>query len=486
MLALRRAPRAWPGALSLSVICAFSLLVPTLATAASRAPARAIRPAVLTQPASGITPTTARLKAVVNPRGRTTRYWFQYGRGRRYGRSTAARLTRPRRRRVLISEPVTGLAPLTTYHYRIVATNCRRCRRGTSRGRDLTLTVGGYENPAYPSADVADPYVLDNGGLHRDYWAFATGDLFPILHSTDLVHWASAGSAMSSRPAWVIRSGDWHPWAPSVVRAPESCPGTSSSSCYVMYYVGLSAQSGANCVAVATATAPGGPYTDLGPLTNGTSDASDRPVGCGDDSGYGEIDPSWFVDPRDGRLYLYISEDFACAPGSTACTAANSRLAPTISVIPMSRDFIHPSGPRVPLLSGAAGTWESSGLSVPTVEGPTVIAHEGLYYLMYSGGSWRSAYGMGYAVAMSPTGPFMKYPSNPILAQRASVMSTGGGDTPVVGPRGGTWIVYHGRSGSYAAGRTLRIDPFLWRPLPDAPDAPMIWGPTYTPQPFQP
>jgi hypothetical protein len=92
---------------------------------------------------------------------------------------------------------------------------------------------------------------------------------------------------------------------------------------------------------------------------------------------------------------------------------------------------------------------------------------------------------MGYATATSPTGPFTKAATNPILGQIPPVFSPGGGDTPVVGPRGGTWMVYHGRTGSYAIPRTLRIDPFSWRPSAGT-DVPVLGGPTSTAQPLEP
>jgi beta-xylosidase len=378
-----------------------------------------------------------------------------------------------------------GLSPPTTYHYRVAATNCHRCARGTSYGADGTFTVPGYQNPVY-AADAPDPYVLDNGDAHHDYRAFTTGNLFPLLRSSDLVHWTSVGTAMSDRPAWVLQSGDWHPWAPNVAAVSQPCPGTSSTSCYVMYYVGLSARTHANCVAIATATSPGGPYVDQGPLSGDALDASGRPVGCGDDHGYGVIDPSLFVDPGDHQPYLYVSEDFACAPTSSSCTSANSVLKPTISVIPLTSDYMHAAGPRKALFSGDGRTWEATDVAAPTVEGPAAMVHGGTYYLLYSGGNWRSAYGMGYATAPSPTGPFAKAPTNPTLSPTSAVLSPGGGDALVTGPHGGSWLMYHGRAGSYSNPRTLRVDPFSWRAAAPAPDTPVIGGPTSTPQGNQP
>lgn len=424
---------------------------------------------------------TATLTATVNPKGRRTTYWFQYGTSTWYGHQTRPHSAGRGRHARHVSMAVAGLAPLTTYHYRVVATTCHACRRGTIYGRDATFVVAGYQNPVYGDGEP-DPYVLDNGGHHNDYWLYRTGNLFPMLHSRDLVHWSSAGTALSALPTWVVQSGDWHPWAPSVVNVSQPCPGTSSSSCYVMFYVGLSAQTDANCVAVATSTSPAGPFSDQGPLSNGTLDTSGRPIGCGDDSGFGVIDPSPFVDPATHLPYLYVSEDWACPQPSTYCTQTNGHLQPTISVIPLSSNFLQAAGPRTPLFSGDPGSWENAGTSVPTVEGPSALLHNGTYYVLYSGGNWRTTYGMGYATGPSPVGPFTKSSRNPILTRTATVLSPGGGDDLVTGPHGRTWLVYHGRSGSYAALRTLRIDPFSWTPTASGPDAPVISGPTSSPQ----
>jgi beta-xylosidase len=327
----------------------------------------------------------------------------------------------------------------------------------------------------YAAAPVPDPFILDVGGRHNDYYSFNTGGLFPVLHSTDLINWTPVGLAMSSRPSWAVQTGDWHPWSPSVIQTAAPCPGSTSLGCFVMYYVGLSAQYGVNCVAVATSSKPQGPYTDKGPLD--TVPPSSTPVGCGDDASGGNIDPSPFLD-TDGQAYLYVSSNFALSGGTSV-------FQPTISVIPLSPTLRAASGSRSSLFAGSPGTWEASNAGTPTVENPTMVKHNGLYYLLYSGGGWRGAYGMGYATSSSPTGPFTKA-ATPILAETNDVKSPGGGDTPVVGPDGGTWMAYHGRSGSRDAPRVLRIDRFVWTGQTGGPDVPVIAGPSSTPQPERP
>jgi hypothetical protein len=432
-------------------------------------------PIPATGPARAITQTSAAVGGTVNPAGESTRYHFDYGPTAAYGRSTRARQAGWGNGNIRGTARISRLQPASVYHYRVVA----KSSAGTVYGADrIFVTAGYYRNPLYTRTAMPDPFVLDNGGRHNDYWAYATGNRFPMLHSTNLVNWSPAGTAMAGRPSWVTTAADWHPWGPSVLSSNQPCPGATSGGCYIMYYTGLSAQLNVNCIGVATSPTPSGPFVDHGPLDLASDATPGLPLGCGDDSGRGNIDPSAFIDPT-GRPYLYVSTNQVCADGS--CSRA-----PTISVIPLSADYLHAASGRIPLFTGAAATWEATSLQVPTVEGPALELHNGVYYLFYSGGNWRAAYGMGYATSSSPTGPFSKA-SAPILAQSAAVRGPGGGDQLVTGPHGGQWLVYHGRS-SAAAPRTLRLDRVTWTPAasPGAPDSPTINGPTATPQPVRP
>src|SRR5205807_8132704 len=132
--------------------------------------------------------------------------------------------------------------------------------------------------------------------------------------------------------------------------------------------------------------------------------------------------------------------------------------------------LVHEAGVRVALVSGDDGTWDAAGPSVPTVDGRFVELHTGSYYLFYSGGNFQGAYGMGYATASSPAGPFTKSSANPIFTQTSSVLGPGGGDQLVSGPHGGLWLLYAARSWSNSATRTLRLEQFSWHPgSPDPP-----------------
>ena len=352
--------------------------------------------------------------------------------------------------------------------------------RGIWGWRHCTYTNPVFGEPMFGER-AADPMTLRVG--EGNYYAYATGTNFPILRSPDLVHWTRAGTALATRPSWLVPTGDSHPWAPSVLRSGRPCPGAGAGPCYFLYYTGLSGQHTplTHCVGVAFSPLPGGPFTDRGPLPaeNGGLDSSGRPPGCGDDAGYSHIDPAPFVD-ADGRTYLYLTTDRRCtteSPGQ-ACT-----LLPTISVIPLAPDLTHASGSRKALFGGTAGTWEQQGTGPPVVENPWVERRpDGRYYLFYSGGSYLAGYGMGYATASTPTGdagptPFVKSASNPILKEANGVLGPGGGSI-IRGPHGKDWLVYHARATDYTQPRTLRLDSVVW----GSRGGVSITGPTSSPR----
>jgi arabinan endo-1,5-alpha-L-arabinosidase len=332
------------------------------------------------------------------------------------------------------------------------------------------VTGPTFRNPVFGNA--ADPMVLDRGTTHSSYFMYATGGGFPTARSSDLVHWSDAGLAMPPRPAWAQQTGDYNPWAPSVIEKPQPCPGSATGPCFVMFFTSKHAAMDppSNCIGVATSPDPAGPFTDRGPLASpgGEADQSGRPIGCGDDGGYSNIDPAPFVDAG-GAAYLYLSTGHRCATPAPHLACPWDR---TISVIPLRQDLLAANASRKPLFASGS-EWESS-----VVENPWVRRRGGVYELFYSGGVYTGAYGMGYATGASPSGPFAKSAANPVLHDSSEVKSAGGGSL-VTGPKGGTWVAYHGRSVSVSAPRVLRMDPVRVR----ANGAVAVDGPTTKPQP---
>ena len=148
-----------------TVLIAAGLLVPAGATAA---PAR---PDVTTGPAANVTQTTATLTGSVNPNEAETTYFFEYGPTATYG----ARVPDPPasvgkgNRRVAVTADIGGLAPATTYHYRLVARNAEGVRRGADRTfrtqrQPLGLSLGATPNPVRPGGRTLIAGTLSGTG----------------------------------------------------------------------------------------------------------------------------------------------------------------------------------------------------------------------------------------------------------------------------------------------------------------------------------
>ena len=92
-------------------------------------------PIVRTGTAVELGPTSARPTGSVNPQGRRTTWYFEYGTTTRYGSRTAARSAGSTFGDQSVAALLTPLRTAVTYHYRIVARN----DAGTTRGADLRL-----------------------------------------------------------------------------------------------------------------------------------------------------------------------------------------------------------------------------------------------------------------------------------------------------------------------------------------------------------
>jgi hypothetical protein len=106
-----------------------------LAAAAPSAAQAAIAPSVSTGGAGKVTQSSARLTGKVDPQGSPTTYVFQYGPTKAYGAQTPDSSAGSKSNAKAVIGDIVGLAPATTYHYRLVATS----PAGTTRGSDRTL-----------------------------------------------------------------------------------------------------------------------------------------------------------------------------------------------------------------------------------------------------------------------------------------------------------------------------------------------------------
>ena len=302
----------------------------------------------------------------------------------------------------------------------------RRAAAATARGATFT-------NPVM-AGDFPDPSVVRVGA---DYWATATSSEwapeFPLLHSRDLVNWEIVGAVFQKRPTW--SKGNY--WAPEI---------SYEDGRFYIYYVARNKEKKAGqkdeplCVAVATARAATGPYTDHGPLV------------CQD---VWSIDGFRVRDER-GRPYLLWKED------------GNSVSAPTpIWAQQLSPDGTRLVGERRELIRNDQ-PWEKHA-TLPygdLVEGPAIVRRGGWFYMFYSGNfccARECNYAVGVARSRRLLGPWEKNPANPILAGNDTWRCPGHG-TLVTDSRGRDYMMYHAYQTKdfVYVGRQALLDEVVW------------------------
>lgn len=249
---------------------------------------------------------------------------------------------------------------------------------------------------------IGDPTVIFHAGK---YYLYPTGDnhSYDVYISNDLVHWTKGPKVFQSRERGV--------WAPDVFFSRDD------NMFYLYYTVN-------GRIGVAVADRPEGVFKDRGALiSNG-------------------IDAHLFRDD-DGSYFLYYARypDFA------------------IFVQPMESP-VRKKGASVQLISPTEA-WEKKEMAV--TEAPWMIKHQGVYYLLYSGGSADSEdYAIGYATAAHPLGPFTKYRENPIVCKGDGIF--GPGHVSVINDQSGKlWMVYHQQKDEKRGwNRIICIDPLLF------------------------
>ncbi len=108
-----------------------------------------VPPDVATGTASSIGTSSATLNGTVDPNGRDTTYYFEYGSTTGYGTKTSAKSAGSATNAQSESAGITGLQPGGTYHFRIVASS----DAGTSTGKDSTFVTSS--SPAVETGDTA-------------------------------------------------------------------------------------------------------------------------------------------------------------------------------------------------------------------------------------------------------------------------------------------------------------------------------------------
>ncbi|ACU02731.1 glycoside hydrolase family 43 protein [Pedobacter heparinus] len=283
----------------------------------------------------------------------------------------------------------------------------------------------GIINPVL-DINFPDPTVIKVGD---NYYAYATNTYYknknyniPVAVSTDLKTWRVAGDALPKKPDWATKDF----WAPHVLF-------DSKLNKYVMFYSGELGPNTGKCIGVAFSNTPEGPFTDSGtPIISGT--------------GFINIDPFAFIDPKTGKKLLYWGSD-----------------SKPIKVQELTDDwkaFLPGSVAKDVIPTGKEAKYDR------LVEGAWVDYQDGKYYMYYSGDNCCGA-GASYAVLVARAddafGPFQRYGeangtgSSVILEKDTKWMATGHNSIFRDGS-GTAYIAYHALPVNQTTGKAVGTD----------------------------
>ncbi len=238
---------------------------------------------------------------------------------------------------------------------------------------------------------LADPTIFYENGVYYLYGTttgnFPDGEGFQVYTSSDLKKWkgpvgAQNGLALKKGDAFGTKGF----WAPQIFKF--------NGKYQIIYTADEN-------IAMAISDSPLGPFK---------SDSKAPMFNLGK-----QIDPFVFVD-QDGKKYLY----------HVRLTEGNR-----IFVAELKEDL---SGIKEETLKECISgvlPWENTqNVPWPVTEGPTILKHNGLYYMIYSANDFRNPdYAVGYATAKSPYGPWEKAVESPIISRKdLGINGVGHGD----------------------------------------------------------
>lgn len=246
----------------------------------------------------------------------------------------------------------------------LISCNASNHSADKSENRQDTVASGDTVRESIP---LADPYIL----YHEDtYYAYGTSsdEGFEVYYSDNLLEW-------NKHPEMLLKREDsfgekWF-WAPEVYY----------NAINKRFYLFYSAE---EHICVATSDSPLGPFRQETKEPMRTEKA---------------IDSSLFIDDK-GTPYIYF----------VRFTNGN-----VIWVAELEDDWVTIKEETLTMcLETSDSGWETSLGKVN--EGASVIKRDDVYYMLYSANDFRSQdYGVGYAIATSPLGPWKKSAENPIL-----------------------------------------------------------------------
>lgn len=322
------------------------------------------------------------------------------------------------------------------------------CLAGCVSGRSNAQAVpiaSTVSNPARGDvAPVRDPSIIREG---KTYYVFSTdpalhapGQYLPIRCSEDRVTWRLCGHVFTAMPPWVQQAVPQanNLWAPDI---------SFFNGLYHLYY---------------SASTPGSQLSGIGLATNTTLDATSpayRWVGHGlvlgshpgDD--FNAIDPNLFVDAGH-RVWLTYGSSWTGIKQREIDPATGLLLAPREAAASLAFRPDH----RV-------------------VEGPSLVFHQGFYYLFVSYGRCcdpdlsRDDYREAVGRSSSLHGPFADREGQPLTRGGGTVLLQGnatwvapGGATAWLDPQNGdAFLVFHALDVEHHGRANLWMKSIAWR-----------------------
>lgn len=302
-----------------------------------------------------------------------------------------------------------------------------------SRSQELKETT--FQNPVYKN-DFADPTVIK--ATDGYFYVYGTNSAvfgkmvnIQVLKSKNLVDWTFVGDALPKKPKWADKDF----WAPHVLY-------DAKLKTYFLYYSGESSVKEGKCLGVATSQSPIGPFVDKG-----------EPLLCG--TGFINIDPMAFDDPKTGKKLLYWGSGFEA-----------------LKVQELSEDrlsFKAGTSPKTlvnPIINNDPSNYQN------LVEGSWVTYHDGYYYLYYSGDNCcgeKAHYAVMIARSKNAEGPFetlaeAEKKENSVILNKNEKWIAPGHNSVVTDDKGQEWIVYHAiNSDTPNSGRIVLIDKITYK-----------------------
>jgi GH43 family beta-xylosidase len=316
----------------------------------------------------------------------------------------------------------------------------------------IAASATHYTNPIAGSITMGDPFVLMEGRRFFLYGTTAVNEGFKCWSSTNLVDWTERGFAYrKSETSWAGKTF----WAPEVFKYQSR------------YYMIFSAQPSTNSsfsarICLAVSDQPEGPFADLHlPLF---------------DNDWSCIDGHVFID-ADGTPFLFFTRVGVLA------TPAKRYLQGVNYGVKLKVDLSGIDGEPV-LCTEADQPWErpAEGRSRCT-EGPFVFRRNGVYFMTYSANHYAEPfYGIGWATAPTPLGPWTKSRENPLVTTDLERGVSGPGHNCVIASPDGKelFMVYHSHADPKQPGGRRRVN--IDRLIVEDKGHLRFLGPTISPQ----